>query len=740
MHLRGARIGGQHRRATVGEDAGREGHGGRAVGFAGAAGLGALVGLFGGVIFGLRDAVRVCVTHEHGARVPGSLVGILSLAGYSMLWYAVGGAVLTSAVGVAVWAMARRGGRALDDGAVLGLTTGVLTFVLAHAALSLAARKRSDEVLTNAGRLIGKLEVGMVALLSAAALGLAVRALRRRLGKLSTFAAASVGLVCTLCVLACYGVWVNTVVSTRPLEAKTLLASAAVAAVACAFGFGVYLLCRAAVGWRRRPVRIEGRRGALITLGSAALLALAPALLRRRLSRALARAGREGAARAGGPPNILWIVMDTARADALSCYGYGRQTTPYLDAIASEGTVYERAFAASSWTLPSHASMFTGLLPARHGCTSERPYLPETFATVAELLSENGYRTCGYSANSYVSGSHNLARGFQRFELRHYGRSARSSLLLGRYKSALRMSDYGAREINQAAMRCVGESVRRRQPFFVFINYMEVHAPYGSTPRYGHWIPDTRRLRKALATSQDCYAVAAGALTLTDDEFALLRALYDGDMTYLDCRIRDLVEHVRRLGVLDDTVLIVTSDHGDEFGEHSLLGHGFFGLQNSVIQIPLVIRYPKRFSQGARRKHIVETVDIFPTILDVAEIDWTGKSRLQGLSLLQEPAANTSRAAVAESYLPFDRAKETIQRFPRWRGIHLIRRLKSVQTEDFKYLWASEGQEELYDLRKDPRETNNLIGELPHKVAELRALLTRRVGPLAARIDERPAG
>ena len=211
-------------------------------------------------------------------------------------------------------------------------------------------------------------------------------------------------------------------------------------------------------------------------------------------------------------------------------------------------------------------------------------------------------------------------------------------------------------------------------------------------------------------------------------------------MTYLDCRIRDLVEHVRRLGVLDDTVLIVTSDHGDEFGEHSLLGHGFFGLQNSVIQIPLVIRYPKRFSQGARRKHIVETVDIFPTILDVAEIDWTGKSRLQGLSLLQEPAANTSRAAVAESYLPFDRAKETIQRFPRWRGIHLIRRLKSVQTEDFKYLWASEGQEELYDLRKDPRETNNLIGELPHKVAELRALLTRRVGPLAARIDERPAG
>jgi arylsulfatase A-like enzyme len=428
-------------------------------------------------------------------------------------------------------------------------------------------------------------------------------------------------------------------------------------------------------------------------------------------------------------PNVLLIVLDTVRADALSCYGGPAGLTPRLDALAAEGTLYERAFAQASWTLPSHASLFTGLLPSAHRTTAEHQSLDDRFTTLAKLLAEHGYRTFGYSNNLYASGRHNLAQGFQEFRAVPFGRTWPRELLAEQVRARLQEADYGAEDTTRTLRRWIDEAVSSDHTFFLFANYMEAHASYGVTPRRREALPQGVSLGDVPRSWRDIDHYAAGTLSIPPRGFEHIRALYHSDVAYLDERIGELMAHLRNTGILDETLVIVTSDHGEHFGDHALFGHRF-SLYNALLHVPLIIRYPPAFEPGSREPSVVSLVDLFPTVLDVTGIQWENGPPIAGRSLLKPSGTRYTVAELAaplQALIPLVRLSFTFDAAPR------LRRLKCIQSAEAKYIWASDGQHELYDLRSDPEEQNNLIAERPEQAAALKAELEDRIGhPLAA--------
>lgn len=701
-------------------------------------GLATLMGLVAGSLFGLRETVRVSLSCMPSASLPSSLSAILSVAIYAVFWHAVGGGALLALVGVLVWAACRVRRLRLSGAAVLGLGAAAFALVCLPPALWYAIRSPNPHhrFVTQLGRLYAALEVGGLSLVCAVGFGALVYRLARGAHHSARLAAGALGVVCAAFALSCWGLWLHRVVFGQRMGAATLLADALLALVAVGLGLGVYFLCLGVLRWSTPEAARRRVWGALLTVVAAAALAAAAPLLG-----GWAPPVEGGAtARHGGRPartmNVVWLVLDSVRADALSCGGGARRTTPYLDRLAAEGVLYERAFSASSWTLPSQASMFTGLLPRRHGATRENLHLDDRFTTLAELLLEHGYRTLGISANPYVSAQCNTAQGFQRFVLHPVGRSPKRSLLIHLAKERLHLTDYGARDANATAREWVHESVAAGEPFFLFINYMEAHWYFGSTPGLGRWFKQRGALRRALGVSQNFGAYLRGTADKSPENFRLLRLLADGDLTYLDSRVGELVEYLRSLGILDNTLLIVTSDHGDEFGEHGLLAHTF-GLYNTLLHVPLIIRCPEEFRPGTRVKRLVRLTDIFPTILDVLKIGWDGRPQLDGRSLLAPPSAGHVPCAVAERYL--SAPSRTLGEMGKSTGVDTMQRLKSIQTRDFKYIWYSRQPDELYDLTQDPLEARNLIDALPEKAAELRAALEARVGSLRQAASLAPA-
>jgi arylsulfatase A-like enzyme len=369
--------------------------------------------------------------------------------------------------------------------------------------------------------------------------------------------------------------------------------------------------------------------------------------------------------------------------------------------------------------------MFTGLLPSTHGATGESHHLADKFVTVAEVLLDGGYATFGISANPYISAHYNMVQGFERHDVRPYGHRAARTTLPGKIKERLRLLDYGAADTNHLVTDWVQDACRDGRPFFLFINYLEPHHRYGSTPYFERWLPDTERVSKALRVGQDLAAYITGEVEGTDEDFELLRALYHGDVTYLDEKIGELVESLRTQGVLDDTLLIITSDHGEEFGENGILGHGYT-FHSVLLHVPLIVRYPRQFAGGTRRRGVVQLTDLFPTILDVAGIDWSGRSTLQGQSLPTTDSHARQHYAIAEKYIPGPWLTGLLDRCPTSFRVPLFTRGRSIQDDHYRYIWPSVGAPSLYDVVKDPVEGQNLLQELPRKARELRSVLDAR--------------
>ncbi len=472
---------------------------------------------------------------------------------------------------------------------------------------------------------------------------------------------------------------------------------------------------------RRRAEALALARRTLLPLAGAIVVAAVAELA---VTNAFERSAQAKLPAATPHPNVLVLVADTLRADHVSGYGYSRPTTPRLDRVASEGWAFLDAYSSSSWTLPAHASLMTGRRMHEHRAGQQtRPFLDKRFATLAEVLGRAGYASGGFVANTFWCGRNTgLDRGFVHYE-DFYGNlgDALARTVLGRTLAYsvlphLGLVDYPGRkhaaDVNERVLAWI-DGVGNR-PFFVFANYMDVHGPYIPPPSYeGRFGP-----KGPPRTASEIELGAIDGSTKVPDA-AVLRAWidrYDESLLYLDAEIGKLLDELARRGILERTIVVVTSDHGENWGEHNLIFHGH-SLYQEQIRIPLIVRYPPRVAAGKRDNRPVALEQLPMLITRLAGI---ADAPFPSRALDPLDAAAPAEVAVSE----VGRRSGVPKGWPTASG-----GLRSLQTERWQLIVSDAGTVELYDLDSDPRQLRNLASEpgLADVVAEMKRRLALEV-------------
>ncbi len=404
-----------------------------------------------------------------------------------------------------------------------------------------------------------------------------------------------------------------------------------------------------------------------------------------------------------GAPNVILLVLDTVRALSLSAYGYERDTSPFLAELAAQGARFDRAVSTAPWTLPSHATMFTGRYPHELSSGWSTP-LDGAAPTLAERLGEHGYRTFGVAANlRYCSYEFGLSRGFAMY--RDYDVSLSEMLRTSKLTltSVQLFNKLGFREISpgrQSATR-INERLldlidrRGTGPFFAFANYYDAHGPYNPAAPF-----DTLFLGRQPRTRD------SGGEHFTPEEVHDLQAAYDGGIAALDSQLRDLFRELQRRDLLRNTMVIVTADHGEEFNEHGQMNHGS-SLYFPSVHVPLLVVRPGTIAAGTVIDSAVTLRDLAATVLDAARVP--ASAHLPGHSLARwwEPAGATP-AGVADSasrlIAEVDFAKNLPQSFAISKGD-----MKSEIVDGIRYILRGDGHGEMFDVQKDPWETTDLL-------------------------------
>jgi choline-sulfatase len=314
-------------------------------------------------------------------------------------------------------------------------------------------------------------------------------------------------------------------------------------------------------------------------------------------------------------PNVLLITIDSLRADHLHCYGYPRETSPQIDRLAAEGALFEAAISSSCWTLPAHASMFTGLAASVHGCEDTKHQLHSAHTTLAERLKNTGFATAAFVSSLLLDPIFGLSQGF--------GQYVHCTAPLPGNEVA---RTYGATSPTVVATVQGWLRQNTQRPFFLFVNFWDVHFDYTPPPPF-----DT-------TFDPDYQGELTGAGFLTDPrinpnmpqrDLDHLKALYDGEIAWVDQHVGQILDAFRAAGLLDSTVVILTSSHGTAFFEHGQKGHRN-SLYDEVIRVPLLVRYPARVPAGQRYREQARGMDLLPTITDLLGMP---SSDLMGRSL-----------------------------------------------------------------------------------------------------------
>jgi arylsulfatase A-like enzyme len=423
-----------------------------------------------------------------------------------------------------------------------------------------------------------------------------------------------------------------------------------------------------------------------------------------------------------GLPNVLLIVMDTVRADHLSTFGLPRPTSPFLTRLAGRGVKFNHARSTAPWTLPSHASLFTGRWPHELS-VDDHDSLDATYPTLAEFLSRHGYASAGFAANTYYCNARfGLDRGFGHYEdydekrviscaeILRCSELGRKLVQLAAWTGLTLPFDHTARKsaakLNRDFLGWI-EGRDTSRPFFAFLNYYDVHDPY--------LVPDEfdRHLGRRPTNPEELTVLHRWATSskrrLTDSDIELARDAYDDCIAYLDEQLGRLFDELERSGVLQDTLVIITSDHGESWGEHQLFGH-WRSLYRSETHVPLVIVGPSRVPAGAVIDEPVSLRDVAATIADLTGL--RDASAFPGRSLARFWTADTSPAdpPVIEVKL---RARDD-----RGRALALMGPRAALVVDGKLYIQNGSGREELYDLVADPDEAHNLAAP-----ADARAVL-----------------
>lgn len=427
--------------------------------------------------------------------------------------------------------------------------------------------------------------------------------------------------------------------------------------------------------------------------------------------------------------NVLLISLDAVRADHIQMYGYQRNTMPFLEEFSGESLLCEKAYSSSNWTLPSHVSMLTGSPVSQHGIGTDKTRLRKMsdprLIPIAEFLRAHGYQTVAFTNSVYLSRETFLDRGFMNFhwigELIGQNHPLYANQVLGKYwgrtlnkiyvERFYEFRDQGAKKTINKFRTWLRHVRKDDTPFFSFIHLFESHAPY--------WIPEPYRSTFGKINKNDYSWIRenvnpwfhiTGERPLSSEQFEILNHLYDGTLIYLDDAIHQIIDELKRLSVLDDTLIIVTSDHGEAFGEHNSLGHAGENLYEPVINIPMIIRIPQRTMKGGKISDIVSHVDIFPTILGILELSPGFLiPQLQGSNLLAPNGKEKleDRAVISESLtIPI---KGILEIAPNCEIDQLKKYLRAVIWKGHKFVWSTNGKHQLFNLKDDPYELEDIF-------------------------------
>jgi arylsulfatase A-like enzyme len=435
-------------------------------------------------------------------------------------------------------------------------------------------------------------------------------------------------------------------------------------------------------------------------------------------------------------PNVVLITLDTVRAANLSLYGYSRQTTPRLEQLAKRGVVFERAFATAPWTLPSHASLFTGRWPHQLSADYTSP-LDSTYPTLAEYLAGYGYRTAGFVANlGYCSRDTGLARGFEHYEdyQRSLGQIASSSTLVRNIadnfnlrrilRNDQHLNRITAADLNERVLGWV--SSHAASPFFVFINYFDAHEPYLPPDSLARRFGPGRKHDQFSPLHHWLWNVSVDHRPMTADQLREEIDAYDASIAYLDEQLSALLDDLTRRHVLDNAVIIITSDHGEEFGEHGVFDHGY-SLYRQALQVPLVILAPGRVPSGHRTRVPVSLRNLPATIVDMVGLSsgapFPGESiKRQWLTSVGPTAEDAGSSSSNTLLSEVSRAIGQPAWFPASKG-----GIKGLFYRGFHYIQNGDGKEELYDIDGDPIEERDVAAKPSYQreLAENRAMLQK---------------
>jgi len=399
-------------------------------------------------------------------------------------------------------------------------------------------------------------------------------------------------------------------------------------------------------------------------------------------------------------PHVVLVSIDSLRADHVGCYGYARDTTPFLDRLAKEGVVFDTVVSSSSWTTPAHAALFTGLPDRVHGCFDETRWLDGSRETVAEAFKRAGYRTVGFFSGPPLHPNFGFAQGFDTYhDCTTYSKES-LAFLRGEATHEAIGNKPNTVVTNPEVLGAVRQWLEqaRDDPFFMFIHLWDVHYDYVPPEPYDRLFdPDYR----GPCTGRDVLRVDRRPGDWSDRDVEHLKALYDGEIRWTDDTLRKIIDAVSRRFGTENTVIVVTSDHGEAFYEHGVHGHRMT-LYGEEIRIPLIIRYPPSVPRNARVSAMVSLLDVAPTLLELAGVkglpDATGRSRVPLMRGASPP--EPVEPAICELIDNKKKLHLFALRFPEWKAI------LDLETSSSR----------VFDLRRDPGEQHPL-GEADYPVA-----------------------
>jgi len=385
----------------------------------------------------------------------------------------------------------------------------------------------------------------------------------------------------------------------------------------------------------------------------------------------------------GTPMRIIWIGVDTLRADHLGCYGYRRPTSPHIDRFATENTLFKRCISTSPWTFPSFASMLTGKYPSIAGAVTNVKYLPDDEMTIAEWLNKINFATMCIANSHWVSKMTNLHQGFA---------------------VSKRFSESEANVSFDAALDWL--AIHSDENAFVFIHLMDCHRPYHPKPenlgKFGSDDYSGQFTEEFMVMPEVIEEIRAGNVVLPEEDWEQIEALYDEEIVGLDQDFGAFIKELEAAGIYDDTMIIFTADHGEEFREHGGYEHGH-SLYDEVIHVPLIIK-DKMFRPGERIDGLCSTVDIFSTLME-DKVQLGNQPGVNGVSLLdlvEEQVEPESRYLLSEQL---------------YYGVEQ----KGVSTDQYRYILHTEdGSEELYDFDEDPEMLDNVAPDRRASARDLR--------------------